>query len=73
MYQNGQLCEEKQVVEAELKSLVNDSVTYISKGSGGYEVTYTPEVHGRYTLSVRVNGTDDCWQSISSVCKDPAR
>ena len=60
VYQNGQLCEEKQVVEAELKSVVKNSVInakVTSKGKGVYEVTYTPEVRGRHTLSVRVNGT----------------
>ena len=58
--QNGQLCREKQVVEAELKSFVNDSVTHAkvtSKERGVYEVTYTPEVRGRHTLIVKVNGT----------------
>ena len=57
---NGQLCREKQVVKAELKSVVNDSVTHAkvtSKGRGVYEVTYTPEVRGRHTLIVKVNGT----------------
>ena len=60
VYQNGQLCEEKQVVEAELKSVVKNSVIHAkvtSKGKGVYEVTYTPEVRGRHTSSVRVNGT----------------
>ena len=60
VYQNGQLCREQQVVEAELKSVVNDSVTrtkVTSKGRGVYEVTYTPEVRGRHTLIVKVNGT----------------
>ena len=60
VYQNGQLCREQQVVEAELKSVVNDSVVHTkvtSKGRGVYEVTYTPEVRGRYTLIVKVNGT----------------
>ena len=60
MYQNGQLCEEKQVVEAELKSAVKNSVInakVTTKRKGVYEVTYTPEVRGRHTLSVRVNGT----------------
>ena len=60
VYQNGQLCREKQVVEAELKSFVNDFVTHAkvtSKGRGVYEVTYTPEVRGRQTLIVKVNGT----------------
>ena len=59
VYQNGQLCREQQVVEAELKSVVNDSVTHTkvtSKGKGVYEVTYTPEVRGRHTLIVKVNG-----------------
>ena len=60
VYQNGQLCREKQVVEAELKSVVNDSIIHAqvtSKGRGVYEVTYTPEVRGRHTLIVKVNGT----------------
>ena len=60
VYQNGQLCEEKQVVQAELKSVVNGSVVHTkvtSKGRGVYEVTYTPEVRGRHTLIVKVNGT----------------
>ena len=60
VYQNGQLCREHQVVEAELKSVVNDSVIHTkvtSKGRGVYEVTYTPEVRGRHTLIVKVNGT----------------
>ena len=42
VYQNGQLCEEKQVVEAELKSVVNGFVTHAkvtSKGRGVYEVS----------------------------------
>ena len=59
VYQNGQLCGEKQVVETDLKSVVNDSVTHTkvtSKGRGVYEVTYTPEVRGRHTLVVKVNG-----------------
>ena len=60
VYQNGQLCREQQVVEAELKSDVNDSVIHTkvtSKGRGVYEVTYTPEVRGRHTLMVKVNDT----------------
>ena len=60
VYQNGQLCREQQVVEAELKSVVNDSVVHAkvtSKGRGVYEVTYTLEVRGRHTLIVKVNGT----------------
>ena len=59
VYQNGQLCEEKQVVEAELKSVVNDSVVHAkvtSRGRGVYEATYTPEIRGRHTLYVKVNG-----------------
>ena len=60
VYQNGQLCRERQVVEAGLKSTVKDSFIHtkvISKERGVYKVTYTPEVRGRYTLSVKVNGT----------------
>ena len=57
VYQNGQICREKQV---ELKSRVNHSVTHTkvtSNESGVYEVTYTPEVRGKHTLIVKVNGT----------------
>ena len=60
VYQNDQLCREQQVVEAKLKSVVNDSVVHTkvtSKGRGVYEVTYTPEVRGRHTLIVKVNST----------------
>ena len=60
VYQNGQLCREQQVVEAELISVVNDSVVHAkvtSKGRRVYEVTYTLEVRGRHTLIVKVNGT----------------
>ena len=60
VYQSGWLCREQQVVEAELKSVVNDSVFHAkvtSKGRGVYEVTYTPEIRGRHTLIVKVNGT----------------
>ena len=49
MYQNGQLCEEKQVVEAELKSVVNDTVVHTkvtSKERGVYEVTLQRFVGG---------------------------
>ena len=57
VYQNGQLCRE--TVETELKSVVNDSVIHTkvtSKERGIYEVTYTPEVRGRHSLIVKVNG-----------------
>ena len=60
VYQNGQLCREKQVVKAELKSLVTDSVIRANvtpTERGVYEITYTPEVRGRHTLVVKVNGT----------------
>ena len=60
VYHNGQLCRETQVVKAELKSVMNDSVIHAkvtSKGRGVYEVTYTPKVRGRHTLIVKVNGT----------------
>ena len=60
VYQNGWLCEEKQVVEAKLKSVVNESVLHAqvtSKRRGVHEVIYTPEVRGRHTLIVKVNGT----------------
>ena len=51
---------EKQVVKADLNSVVCNSIIHSdvsSKGSGVYEVTYTPRVHGRHTLIVKVNGT----------------
>ena len=57
---NGQLCKGKQTVEAELKSSVNDSVVHakvVPKSGGIYEVTYTPGVRGRYTMIIKVNGT----------------
>ena len=60
VYHNGQLCKEKQTVEAELKSSVNDSVVHakvVPKLEGIYEVTYTPEVRGQHTMIVKVNGT----------------
>ena len=60
VYQNGQPCREMQVVEAELKSVVNDKVVHAkvtSKERGVYKVTYTPEVRGRHILIVKVNGT----------------
>ena len=59
VYQNGQLCREKQVVKAELKSLVTDSVIHSNvtpTERGVYEITYTPKVRGRHTLIVKVNG-----------------
>ena len=61
VYQNGQLCREMQVVDAELKSVVNGFITHAkvtSNGKGVYEVTYTPEVRGRHTLIVKVNGAE---------------
>ena len=59
VYQNGQLCKVKQTVEAQLKSSVNGSVVHakvVPKLGGVYEVTYTPEVRGRHTVVVKVNG-----------------
>ena len=58
--QNGQLYKEMQIVEAELVSIANGSIVQaevISKLGGVYEVTYTPEVRGRHTMVVKVNGT----------------
>ena len=60
VYQNGQLCREKQEVKAELKSLVTDSVIRANvtpTERGVYKITYTPGVRGRHTLIVKVNGT----------------
>ena len=60
VYQNGQLCGEKQNIKVKLISLVNDSVTQTkvtSKGRGVYKISYTPEVRGRHSLIVKVNGT----------------
>ena len=59
VYQSSQFCREQQMVEAELISVVNGFVTHAkvtSKGRGVYEVTYTPEVRGRHTLIINVNG-----------------
>ena len=47
------------MVEAELKSVVNDSVVhakFTSRGRGVCEVIYTTEVRWRHTLIVKVNG-----------------
>ena len=58
VYQNGQLCREKQVVKAELKSLVTDSVIHANvtpTERGIYEIAYTPKIRGRHTLIVKVN------------------
>ena len=47
------------MVEAELKSVVNDSVVhakFTSRGRGVCEVIYTTEVRGRHTMIVKVNG-----------------
>ena len=60
VYQNGQLCKEKQIVEAEVMSNATSSIVQakvVSKLGGVYEVTYTPEVRGRHTVVVKVNGT----------------
>ena len=60
VYQNGQLCKEKQIVEAELKSIANNSTVHVkvtSKLEGVYKVTYTPEVRGKHTMIIKVNGT----------------
>ena len=60
VYQNGQLCKEKQIVEVEVMSNANGSVihtTVVSKLGGVYEVAYTPAVRGRHTVIVKVNGT----------------
>ena len=60
VYQNGQLCREKQIVEAELKSIANNSTVHVkvtSKLEGVYKVTYTPEVRGKHTMIIKVNGT----------------
>ena len=59
MYQNGQICGERQVVEAELKSVVNGSITHArvtSNKRGVYEVNYAPEICERHKLIVKVNG-----------------
>ena len=72
VYQNGQLCREKQVVEVELKSFVNDSVVYgkvTSKGRGVYTVIYSPEVRGRHSLVVKVSGTQIAGSPFQVVAK----
>ena len=58
-YPNGQLCKDRQIVEAELKSSVKDSIIHakvVSKLGGVYEVTYTLRVRGRHRMIVEVNG-----------------
>ena len=60
MNQKGQLCREEQVIETNLKLVVNDSIIHAkvtSKERGVYEVTYTPEARGQYEVIVKVNGT----------------
>ena len=60
VYQNGQLCKEKQLVEAEVVSNANSSIVHtkvVSNLGGVCEVTYTPEVRGRHAVVVKVNGT----------------
>ena len=60
VYQNGQLCQETQLVEAEVVSNANRSIVHtkvISKLGGVYEVTYTPGVRRRHAVVVKVNGT----------------
>ena len=60
VYQNGQLYNEKQIVEAEVVSDANGSIVHtkvISKLGRVYEVTYTPKIRGRHTVVVKVNGT----------------
>ena len=59
VYQDGQLCKEKQIVEGEVVSNVNGSIVHtkvVSKLGGVYEVTYTPEVRGGHAVVVKVNG-----------------
>ena len=60
VYQDGQLCKEKQIVEAAVVSNANSSTVQakvVSKLGGVYEVTYTPEIRERLTVAVKVNGT----------------
>ena len=60
VYQNGQLCKEKQKVEAEVILNTNSSIVHtkvVSKLGGVCEVTYIPEVRGRHAVVVKVNGT----------------
>ena len=72
VYQNGQLCKEKQAVEAEMKSSVKDSVVHVkflSKLGGVYELTYTPEVRGRHTMIIKVNGTQIAGSPFGVIAK----
>ena len=60
VYHNGQFCRKKQVVKADLNSVVGNSIVHTdvsSKGIGVYEVTYTLRARGRHTLIVKVDGT----------------
>ena len=72
VHRNGQLCKEKQIVEAEVMSNANGSVihtTVVSKLGGVYEVIYTPEVRGRHAVVVKVNGTQIAGSPFRVVAK----
>ena len=56
---DGHPCMTIQQVEAELRSLVDDSVIKIrgeSTGQGNYQLAYTPSVRGRHDLNITVSG-----------------
>ena len=58
VYCNGQPCSEKQLIRAEVKSVVDCSVVRAEvreSGRGSYLVSYCPEVRGRHRLDVFVN------------------
>ena len=51
----------KQKLETEIKSLVDSSLVrtkVIEEANGVYATTYTPNIRGRHTLSIRVNGKE---------------
>ena len=59
LLRNSTLCKHPQLVQGEVKSLVNGSLNRISvkqKKSGEYEMVFTPQIRGRHQLTVTVNG-----------------
>ena len=59
VYKNGKPHRREQIIEAQLKSLVDDSTIRmkgIQKENGKYKLTYCPTVRGHHTLSVSMNG-----------------
>ena len=58
-YHNGKVCEELQIVTAELKSRVDGSIIQGEvecKNASTYEVSYCPKIRGRHELTICING-----------------